>query len=426
MIYSQKSDRTQMKQMNQQLVLQLIQGRGPISRSDITQISGLSAATVSGITSALINSGLVHEAGEVDGGGRAGRRAVLLRLNPDAGYVVGVKLAIHSIMCVLTDFDAAVLHATEQVLPLAGPKAAPFDPDATIQATLFAIEDLLDVAKIAPERLLGIGVGVNGTVDAVQGISCLAPHFGWHNVPFAAPLAAHFGIPVYLENDARTLTIAEQWFGAGRQAQNFVAVAVGHGIGAGVVANGQVYRGASNGAGEFGHIVMQQGGPPCSCGKYGCLEAFAGIPAIFRQIGEAIAAGEPSMLAGGDPLTVEAVAYAAENGDVVAQRVLATAGRWLGLGLASLVNILNPELLVINGEAVGLGRPYFEQMEAALRERAFNGLADSLRIVTEPAGDEFWARGAACVVLSSLLILGEQPQHTRTARAGVQSYRAHP
>jgi N-acetylglucosamine repressor len=420
MIYAQKSDRALMKQTNQYLVLQLIQGRGPISRKDIAQLSGLSPASVTGITGELIERGLVREVGEVEVDGRAGRRAVLLRLNPEAGFVVGVKLAVRAISCVLTDLDANVLYAMET--PLEGDGQARqagelLPPDEMIQATIEAVESLLAVAQVDRTRLLGIGVGVNGIVDSEAGISRTAPHFGWRDVPLAAPLAAHFGIPVLLENDARTLTIAEQWFGAGRGVDHFVTVVVGYGIGAGVVTNGQIYRGALSGAGEFGHIVLQVDGPPCSCGKQGCLEALAGEPAILRQVGQALAAGVPSALAGADSLSLEVVARAADAGDVLARRVLSNAGRWLGVGMASLISILNPQLLIINGEAVCAGRWYFEPMEVALRAHAFDGLADSLRILTEPGGNEMWARGAACVVLSALFTSPAHYQETEPMRA---------
>ena len=394
-----------MTQSNQYLVLQLIQRRGPISRKDIIQLSRLSSAAVSNITGELIQRGLVHEVGEADGEGRVGRPAILLRLNPHAGYVVGVKFAMSTIACVLTDLDASILYSVDIPLPFAdkaGQTPAPFDPDVTIATVIQAVETVLARAQIDPVRLLGMGVGVSGIVDAGTGISRYAPNFGWRDVPIAAPLAAHFSIPVYVENDARTLTIAEQWFGAGRGVDHFVAVAVGQGIGAGVVANGQVYRGALGGAGEFGHIVFQLDGPLCSCGKRGCLEALASAPAILREIQEALAAGEPSTLVDAVPMTLDAVTRAADAGDELAQRVLATAGRWLGVGLTSLVNILNPQLLIINDEAVGGGRWYFEPMETALRTHAFDGLADSLRIMIEPGGNEIWARGAACVVLSAL------------------------
>jgi N-acetylglucosamine repressor len=406
-INSRKSDRNLMKQMNQSPVLQLIQGRGPISRRDISRLSGLSAASVSGITNTLIELGLVYEVGEAEENGRAGRKAVLLRLRPNAGLVVGVKLGVYFISCVDTDLDANVLYSTEHLFSSSDPTGAPYNPETTIQATIQVISDLLKNANIDVSRLLGIGVGINGPVDADSGISCLAPHFGWHNVSIAEPLRAHFGIPVYLENDARTLTIAEQWFGSGREVNHFVTVVIGYGTGSGLVTNKQLNRGASGGAGEFGHTVFQKDGPLCSCGKRGCLESLTSISAVTRMIEEALASGESGLLAGQEPLTVEAIAQAAQAGDRLTLRVLDTAGRYLGLGLASLVNVLNPELIVINGEAVAFGPAYLAPMEAELHRNVFDGLADSLQIIVESAGNEVWARGAACVVLSSLFTSSE-------------------
>jgi N-acetylglucosamine repressor len=407
---TQKSDRNSMKQMNQRLVLHLIQGRGPISRRDITRLSGLSAASVSGITNTLIESGLVYEMGEAEELGRAGRRAVLLRLNPNAGLVVGVKLGVYSISCVLTDLDANVLYSTEHLLPPASPLAAPYNPEVTIQTTIEVIEGLLAQANVDAGRLLGIGVGINGTVDPDAGISCLAPHFGWHNISVAEPITTHFGIPVYLENDARALTIAEQWFGAGREVSHFATVVIGYGIGSGLVTNKQLYRGVTGGAGEFGHIVLQENGPLCSCGNHGCLESLASIPAVFRDLTEALASGEASMLAGQEPLTLDAIAQAAAAGDTLTVRVLETAGHWLGIGIVSLVNMFDPEVLVIYGEAIQLGNAYLSPMHSVLKQRAFNGIAKSLRVLFESGGNEIWARGAACVVLNSLFTSHEYSQ----------------
>ena len=417
MSYRQKADRTHMKQTNQQLVLHLIQSRGPISRKDIARISGLSPATVSGLTGELIDRGLVHEVGEVEGEGRTGRPAILLRLNSNAGYVIGVKLALREITCVLTDLDANVLHAAETPSPVIeqdNQGSVVCDAQQMIRAAIVTIEHLLASAQIDSVRLLGIGVSITGIVDADNGISRFAPLFHWRDVPIAAPLAAHFDIPIYLENDVRALTIAEQWFGAGRGIDHFVTAATGYGIGAGVVINGHVYRGAQSGAGEFGHTVLQLDGPLCSCGQHGCVEALAAIPAIQRQIRAALAAGATSSLAEAQPLTFETIAAAADAGDALARQVLADAGRWLGLGLASLVNSVNPRLLIINGEAVYFGHWYFDPMETALHTYAFDGLAESLKIMIEPSGTEIWARGAACVVLGELFS-ASAPQPNREA-----------
>jgi predicted NBD/HSP70 family sugar kinase len=423
MHHTQKANLTLLRQINHNMVLRMIQQGSPISRTDIVQASGLSASAVSGITAELLERGLIQEIGEAEGTGRAGRRAVMLRLNPAAGYVLGVKLALRTITCVITDLDANVLRASETPVPFVEAEIheAPVFPAAEmIQLTIQALEALLTTSGVERTRLIGIGVGVNGIVDNELGICRLAPHFGWRNVPLSAPLSAHFALPVLLENDTRTAAIAEQWFGAGRGINHFVTVVVGYGLGAGVVANGQIYRGALNGAGEFGHTQVQEDGPRCSCGKRGCVEALAAEPAILRHIEDALRAGAPSALAGVHPLTLETITSAADAGDVLAQRALASAGRWLGRGLAGLVNILNPQLIIIKGEAVPCGHWYLQPMEQALREHAFDGLASSLKLVTEPGGTEVWARGAACMVLSALFsspVNEPQSELLRTLRA---------
>ena len=403
----QKGDRALIKKMNQQLVLRLIQSHGPIARRDIARMSGLSPASVTGITGELIEISLVKEAGEIENEDRAGRRAIKLQLNPEAGYVVGILLAMHTFTCVLTDLDANILLSDIHNLPINESLENPYDPESVSQAIIFAIESLLRQSKIGTDKLMGIGIGINGIVDYEAGISLFAPHYNWHNVPLAAPIAAHFEMPVHLENDSRALTIAEQLFGVGRDVDHFVAVAIGYGIGSGIVTNGQIYRGGSGGAGEFGHIVLEKDGPLCSCGKRGCLESLASVPAIFRQIEEEISSGETTALVGVQPLTLEAVATAVNDGDAVALRVVTQAGRWLGQGMATLVNVLNPDLFIINGEAVSLGKHFLEPMETAMREYAFDGLSDSFRIMTEPGGTEVWAQGIASVVLSSLFTSSE-------------------
>lgn len=405
MNHTQKGNLALLRQINHNLVLRMIQQGSPISRKDIVQASGLSASAVSGITAELIERGLVQEIGEAEGNGRAGRRAVLLRLNPQAGYVLGVKLALREITCVVTDLDANIVSSSTTPVPFVDSglePPTPFPADAMIRLTVEALERLLAEAAIERTRVIGIGVGVNGIVDNEQGVCRVAPHFGWRDVPLAAPLSAHFAVPVMLENDTRTALIAEQWFGAGRGVDHFITVVVGYGLGAGIVANGQVYRGALNGAGEFGHMQLQPGGPLCSCGRRGCLEALAAEPAILRQVDEALRAGAPSTLAGVQPITLEAVTAAANAGDALAQRALGSAGRWLGLGLANLVTILNPRLVIIKGEAVPCGHWYLGPMEQALRDHAFDGMGSALRLIAEPGGPEAWARGAACIVLSAL------------------------
>ncbi|MEW6232058.1 MAG: ROK family transcriptional regulator [Chloroflexota bacterium] len=424
-----KGNRDLIKDINRNLILNLIKSGGPISRTDIARLSGLSLATVSGITGAFIGSGLVHEMGAGESTG--GRRPVLLRLNYQAGFVVGVKLMEQAITSALTDLDAKVLYHRVTPLTTAGSRPLPAsiqspecsegaaertiagtDLATILQAITKAVEDTIAESRVERQRVLGIGIGMAGVVDGEAGICRYSPFFGWRNVKIAEPIATHFRVPVYLENDVNTLTIAEQWFGHGHGVDHFVVVTVGRGIGAGIAVNGQFSRGALGGAGEVGHITLQENGPPCDCGKRGCLEALASDPAVVRQARTAIALGEKTALAGIEPLTLEAIVAAAEAGDELARRLLAGSGRWLGVGIATLVNILNPQLVIVGGEGVRAGEWRFGPMREAVREHAFDSLADDLDVVIEPAGDETWARGAACVVLGELF---KSPVHRREA-----------
>lgn len=391
-----RGNRDLIKEINRNLVLNLIKSRGPISRTDIARLSSLSLATVSGITADFVASGLVHETGEGESTG--GRRPVLLRLNHQAGFVVGLKLMEQTITSALTDLDASVLH--HRVTPLT--TAAGTNPEDVLQTIVQAVESTISEAEVDRARVLGIGIGMAGVVDGEAGICRYSPFFGWRDVPIAEPVASHFGLPVYLENDVNTLTIAEQWFGYGHGVDHFVVVTVGRGVGAGIVVNGQFYRGALGGAGELGHITLQEDGPPCGCGKRGCLEALTSDPAVVRQAQVAITLGERTPLAEAEPLTLEAIVAAADAGDKLARRLLSDAGHWLGLGIAHLVNILNPQMIIVGGEGVRAGEWRFGPMREAIHQHAFDGLADELEIIIEPSGDETWARGAACVVLGEL------------------------
>ena len=397
MSYRHRGNRDLIQRINRNLVLNLIKSQEPISRTQIARLSGLGLATVSGITARLIEIGLAHEIGEGESSG--GRRPVLLGLNRQAGFVVGVKLMEHAVTSALTDLDAQVLHHC--ITPVERPQGE-WRPDDVVCTLIQAVETTIAEAGVDRQRVLGIGIGMAGLVDSESGICSYSPIFGWRDVPLAEPITRHLGLPAYLENDVNTLAIAEQWFGHGRGVDHFVVITVGRGIGAGIVINGQFYRGAVGGAGEFGHITLTEGGPPCDCGKQGCLEALASDQAMVRQAREAVALGERTVLAEAGTLTLETIVEAAEAGDGLARRLLADSGRWLGMGVSMIVNLLNPQLIIVGGEGVQAGEYRFGPMRAAIRDHTFNGLADDLQVVIELSGDETWARGAASLVLQQI------------------------
>lgn len=396
-----KGNRDLIKDLNRNQVLNLIKSRGPIARVELARISGLSPATITGITAKFVRNDLVREMGQGESTG--GRRPVMLRLNHRAGFVVGAKLMERQVVTAVTDLDAHILH--HRVAPLGGGGrggSRSTEPSVLLTALVEAIETTIAGSGVSRNRLLGIGVGMAGLVDARAGLCRYSPFFGWQGVQIAEPLTRHFGLPTYLENDVNTLTIAEQWFGYGHGVDDFVVVTVGRGIGAGIVVNGQFYRGARGGAGEIGHMQVMRAGPLCACGKRGCLEAIASDQAILDQAKEAVAAGDGSLLSRPGGLTLEAVVEAADQGDRLARRLLSASGRWLGIGIANLVNVLNPQLVIVAGEGVRAGEWRLAPMREAIAAHTFNGLAENLEIVIEPSGDETWARGAACLVLGQL------------------------
>lgn len=397
-----RGNRDLIKEINANLVLNIVRSREPLSRTEISRLSGLSRATVSGITAKLIERNLIYEKGEGESTG--GRRPTLLCLNNEAGYVVGVKVRENKITTVLTDLDATVIHQQTSHIVAEHESISERDitPERACAGITEAVETTIRDAGVDRDLVLGVGVGMAGIVDGTTGICRYSPFFGWRDVQLSEPLSAAVALPVHLENNVNTLTIAEQWFGYGHGVDHFVVATVGRGVGAGIVMNGQFCRGAIGGAGEFGHLTLVEDGPPCSCGKRGCLEALSSDPAVVRQARAAIALGERTSLATADVLSLETIVAAAEAGDDVAQSLLADSGRWLGIGMANLVNILNPELLIIAGEGVAAGEWRLTPLRDALHAHVFNGLSDNLDIVIEPSGDETWARGAACVVLGEL------------------------
>ncbi len=400
-----KGNRDLIKDINRNLVLNLIKNQGPISRTDLARISRLSPATISNITADFIADDIVHDIGE--GLSSGGRRPVMLRLNHRAGFVVGLKLMENTISIALTDLDAQVLHHRLVIMDI---DAVAPSPNIVITHINQAIEETILATKVERERLMGIGIGMAGSVDGEKGICRFSPFFNWRNVSITEPIAMHFDLPVYLENDVNTLTIAEKWFGYGHDSAHFIVTTVGRGIGAGIVVNNQFYRGALGGAGEIGHITLIDGDSPRT------LEALASDPAVIARVETAVANNTPTSLANSADISIASITAAADNGDSLAQQVLADAGRWLGIGIATLINILNPQCVIVAGEGVAAGKWRLDPMRVAIKAHTFNGLANELDIFIEPSGDETWARGAATLVLDELF---KSPIHRDTGRATV-------
>ena len=369
--------------LNRRLILNHIRRGGPLSRARLVELTGLSPAAVTAVTAELMESQFVLERalGESSGG----RPPILLDLDYSAHYAVGLKLMETQLLGVLTDLSTQVLEQSSLELDGTTPEL--------VSARAAALSrDLLERAGAKRERLIGVGLGLAGVIDASSGICHSSPYLGWHDVPIASMIARDLGTSVWIDNDVNAFAAAERLFGHGKLAQNFVVITVGRGIGAGLVLGGELYRGRDGGAGEFGHTLTEAGGRRCECGNTGCLEAYASEPALVRRYNERTP--EPDQLRDSQQLVERAA-----SGDALARELLEDGGRRVGNKLADLVNLLNPELIVVGGEGVRLGDGFFDPMREALYAHAFNGLTSDLTVFVDAWGDDAWARGAASLAV---------------------------
>ena len=392
-------NRELIRAINRSHVLNAIKTHGPIGRADIARQTGLSPATVTSISAKLISQNLVLEKSAGDSSG--GRPPILLVINPKGGYVVGIKLTETHAVCALTDLEALVI--AKSSMPLSG-----HDPAQVVDDLAQMVLTFIRGQKIAKKQLLGVGVGLAGIVDAEEGILRQSPIYGWDNVPLRAMLQSKLRIPVYIENDVNTLTLTERWFGHGQGVDHFLTVTVGRGIGLGIVANGQFYRGQTGGAGEFGHTTTNPDGPLCACGKRGCLEAYVGDPGLIRAAQESFVLGKLSA----SVQNLDELLSLAQSGDMASIQIFDQAGRILGIGIANLINLFNPKKIIISGEGTREGDFLFVPMKESIQQNTMPGLFDPNTVQIAPWGDDAWARGAAGLVLREVF---ESPIHKKVS-----------
>jgi glucokinase len=266
-----------------------------------------------------------------------------------------------------------------------------------------AIRDLMKETNTEAKDIQGIGFDFPGQVDCKTGVVKLAPNIpGWVNVPIAQMIEEEFNIPTRIDNDVRCAALGELNFGAGRGCENFVCITVGTGIGSGIVINGKVVRGAANAAGELGHIKLQmEDGPLCGCGDSGCLEAFASGPSIVAMAQEYLKGGKSAKfreLAGDGEITPYIVAKAAEAGDPVAKRIFEKMGYYIGMGLTSVINLLNPEKIIIGGGVAECGELLLDPIRRTINDRAMVVQRNSVEIVPAELGNSAGVIGASMLV----------------------------
>ncbi len=283
------------------------------------------------------------------------------------------------------------------------PTRAEMGYEYTVNNIKQAIRDLITETGVT--NIEGIGFDFPGQIDYKNGIVRLAPNIpGWVNIPIAKIIEDEFKIPTRIDNDVHCAALGELKFGAGQDCENFICMTVGTGIGSGIVINGKLVRGASNAAGELGHIKLQMHeGPLCGCGDYGCLEAFASGPSIVAMAEEYISGGKSTKfreMASGGEITPYIVAEAAKLGDPVAKRIFTKVGEYIGFGLASVVNLLNPEKIIIGGGVADAGDILIEPIKETIKKRAMVVAGSAVEIVPAKLANTAGVIGASLLIES--------------------------
>jgi predicted NBD/HSP70 family sugar kinase len=374
-------------------VLRNLIAASAVSRQEIVAETGLSLATVSTLVGELLDLGLLREVGYEDSGG--GRPRGLIAVNTDGGVLVGVDVAETYVHVELFNPKLAVLaRAEEQLRPREN------HPEQVVQHIVSGVRTV--VATVGGP-VLGVGVSVPGQVEREGGVSVFAPNWDWHDVPLRSLLAAHLDLPLYLDNPLKASTVAELWFGAGRGRDDVVVLTLGTGVGAGLALGGSLYRGASNSAGEWGHTTLVMDGRPCHCGSRGCVETYVGAPGIMQHLRE-LAPDSPMLRPDDQTGTIDALAAGLAAGDPVAAKVLTETARYLGVAVADLVNLFNPQVIVLSSwVAAKLGQTLLDEVRTVVARHALRHPYANTDIVLCPIATNPVSLGAATFALEGYL-----------------------
>lgn len=312
---------------------------------------------------------------------------------------IGIDVGGTNVKIALVDEKGRIIYSNSV------PTRAEMGYEYTVNNIKQAIYDLLKETKLEPKNIEGIGFGFPGQVDYKSGVVRLAPNIpGWVDVPIAKLIEDEFHIPTRVDNDVRCAALGELNFGAGKGCQNLICITVGTGIGSGLIINGKLVRGASNAAGEIGHIKLQMhDGPICGCGDTGCLEAFASGPSIVAMAEDYIKGGKSTKyreMANSNDITPFIVAEAAKAGDPVAKRIFTRMGEYIGIGMASVVNLLNPERIIIGGGVADAGDILMTPLKETLKKRAMKIAGEAVEVVPAQLGNTAGVIGASLLIES--------------------------
>ncbi|HRR90880.1 MAG TPA: ROK family protein [bacterium] len=382
----------QVRRFNRSLVLQTIRAHSPISRIELTELTTLTPTTITSLVDEFIKYGLVKEIGNIKGG--VGRSRTLISINSEAYYVLGIDLARTSISAGIVDLAGNLLTV----------KRVSSDLNQHFPVTLNTLEEtihsLLDeISSQIKEKIIAIGIGSPGPLSPSKGVIISPPNFtGWSNIPLKEIMEREFGLPTFIENDAKACALGERWFGCCKNTDNFVYLAVGTGVGAGIIIDGDIYRGEGELAGEIGHTTIDINGPRCSCGNYGCLEIYTSVISLIDRIEKE--EGLKSLIRDGHIETLSSFYRSAREGNIRAVEILNDYCFWVGVGVVNIINTLSPSAVVLGREALINGSDLIiPRVEKVVAERSFFITSQQTRILASSIGQDTGVIGAATIAL---------------------------
>lgn len=400
----QTGDQTLVRQMNLSVIMRHLRENAPMSRASLAEMTGLNKTTVSSLVQELIDRQFVREVGlEPAGSGRkAGRLGMMLTLDPAAGYIVSGEIGVDFIEVICTNFAPEIIwRHEEKIQPKMGQQEI-------IDRVLVLLHQAADPGSGTCKAFLGVSVGVPGLVDQSSGDLIFAPNLGWKDIPLREILQTSISAPVVVDNEASISALGEYYFGAAQGCEELLYISVGVGLGGGIVHAGQLFNGSTGVGPEFGHMTMDPDGLLCSCGNRGCWETQVSQQALFRYIHNALKSGHASLLSrktGGNAnqLTVQMVVEAAREGDALALEGLIMIGRYLGIGIASLVNALNPDLVVLGGILSLASEFLLPVVDDVLDQRALQWNRDATKVVTAKHGLDACVMGGVAKIYQAVL-----------------------
>jgi predicted NBD/HSP70 family sugar kinase len=397
-----------LRRVNRAAVLRPLFFEGPLNRVLLSQLTGLSSGSVTNVIADLLEEELVVEAGTQESDG--GRPRVLLRVNPAFGAVIGVDVGETRIR--VEGFDLAMNELAGVELYI---HPQEHDAPVIVETIATAVAELLGSFEADKRRVLGVGVAVPGVVEHDLEGHVYAPSIGWRGVPLGRQLRDRIDLPLFIENGAKTLGQAEMWLGAGRGVEHAVVTLWGTGVGAAIFADGVLYRGAASSAGEWGHTNAVVGGKKCRCGAAGCLEAYIGAEAVLGEWADA----DPSLSLPAEFDQEEWIGRLVEAGSSsqAAAAVLDRTAVFFGTAAANLVNLFNPERVIISGWAgLTLGPVLLPRIREVLAAQALEYSATRVSVELSQLGNDAVALGASTLVVGELLASGGRPPIARVER----------